>query len=220
MANISTGGDGKKRGKPEQKTLRVDFTPMVDMNMLLITFFMFATTMQKPKTMELVLPTKDDKTLSDEDRSKVKDTHSITIILGENDKAYYYFGKPNYEDWSSLVETDYSPEGLRQMLIERNRIPVRNMYELNIKKVRNEISEADYNEQAKEIKNDKVHGQTVIIKPTVGSNFKNLVDVLDEMHICSIGTYAIVEMTEADDFLIQNYQEKGALTAQAASLPK
>lgn len=220
MANINAGGGDKKKSQPEQKTLRVDFTPMVDMNMLLITFFMFATTMQKPKTMELVLPTKDTETLSDEDRSKVKDTHSITIILGENDVAYYYFGKPNYEDWTSLKETDYSPEGLRQMLVERNRIPILNMKALNIQRARKQVSEEQYNEQAKEIRNDKVNGQTVIIKPTKGSNFKNLVDVLDEMHICSIGTYAIVDMTEGDDFLVQNFMEKGALTAKAADIAK
>lgn len=214
MANVNTGGGEKKRNQPEQKTLRVDFTPMVDMNMLLITFFMFATTMQKPKTMDLVLPSKDDKNLSDEDRSKVKDTHTITIILGENDLAYYYFGKPNYEDWTTLVETDYSPEGLRKMLIERNKIPVLNMYELNLKKFRNQISEEAYEEQSKEIRNDKVHGQTVIIKPMEGSNFKNLVDILDEMHICSIGKYAIVEMAEGDFTLLDNYHAKGQAVPQ------
>ena len=46
---------GKKRGKGKQKkmTVRVDFTPMVDMNMLLITFFMLCTTLSKPQTMEI-----------------------------------------------------------------------------------------------------------------------------------------------------------------------
>ena len=45
-----------KRGKGKQKkmTVRVDFTPMVDMNMLLITFFMLCTTLSKPQTMEKI----------------------------------------------------------------------------------------------------------------------------------------------------------------------
>ena len=49
---------GGKRGKSKQKkmTVRVDFTPMVDMNMLLITFFMLCTTLSKPQTMEISMP--------------------------------------------------------------------------------------------------------------------------------------------------------------------
>ena len=52
---------GKKRGKGKQKkmTVRVDFTPMVDMNMLLITFFMLCTTLSKPQTMEISMPSND-----------------------------------------------------------------------------------------------------------------------------------------------------------------
>ena len=50
-----------KRGKGKQKkmTVRVDFTPMVDMNMLLITFFMLCTTLSKPQTMEISMPSND-----------------------------------------------------------------------------------------------------------------------------------------------------------------
>ena len=46
---------GKKKGNSKQKkmTVRVDFTPMVDMNMLLITFFMLCTSLSKPQTMEI-----------------------------------------------------------------------------------------------------------------------------------------------------------------------
>ena len=40
----------------EKKDVRVDFTPMVDMNMLLITFFMLCTTMIKSQTLQISLP--------------------------------------------------------------------------------------------------------------------------------------------------------------------
>ncbi|MNR56878.1 hypothetical protein D3C85_1775450 [compost metagenome] len=36
-------------------------------------------------------------------------------------------------------------------------------------------------------------GVIVIIKPSRKSNFKNLVDILDEMKIAKIDTYAIVD---------------------------
>jgi biopolymer transport protein ExbD len=63
MAEIQTSdsGQGKKKGGSKQKKISVfiDFTPMVDMNMLLITFFMLCTTLSKPQTMELSMPSKD-----------------------------------------------------------------------------------------------------------------------------------------------------------------
>ena len=59
MAEVTEGGN-EKRSKSKQKKMavRVDFTPMVDMNMLLITFFMLCTTMSKPQTMEISMPAK------------------------------------------------------------------------------------------------------------------------------------------------------------------
>ena len=47
---------GGKRGKSKQKkmTVRVDFTPMVDMNMLLITFFMLCTKIGRASCRERV----------------------------------------------------------------------------------------------------------------------------------------------------------------------
>ena len=64
---------GKKKGNSKQKkmTVRVDFTPMVDMNMLLITFFMLCTSLSKPQTMEISMPS-NDKNITEEQQSKVK----------------------------------------------------------------------------------------------------------------------------------------------------
>lgn len=56
---------GKKKGKQKKMNIRVDFTPMVDMNMLLLTFFMLCTSMSKPQTMEISMPS-NDKTLTEQ----------------------------------------------------------------------------------------------------------------------------------------------------------
>ena len=212
MASVDTGGGEHKKGQPQKINLRVDFTPMVDMNMLLITFFMFCTTLSKPQTMDIVMPTKD-KDLTEDDKNQVKASKAITVILGEHDKIYYYEGEPDYKDFNTLKVTDYTPEGFRDLLLHRNADAVAKIRELRIDKAKKKITEDEFKEQSSEIKNAK-DGQVVVIKPTNGASYKNLVDVLDEMQICSIGKYAIVEMADGDNFLVQNYESKGALSAQ------
>lgn len=212
MAEINTGGGDAKKGKPKKQNLRVDFTPMVDMNMLLITFFMFCTTLSKPQMMNLVMPTKD-RPIEEDRGPKVDKDKTVTLLLGEDDFVYYYNGEPNYEDYNSLIKSDYSPSGLRAMLVERNASNVREMIELRHMRQREEISAEDFIKRSNEIKENK-DGLVVIIKPTDDSSYKNLVDVLDEMQICAIGTYAIVEMTDGDEFLIQNLETQGAAYAE------
>lgn len=215
MAEINTGGGDAQKGKPKKQNLRVDFTPMVDMNLLLLTFFMFCTTLSKPQTMDIVLPTKDKKDTPEELQSQVKESTAITLILGENNVMYHYEGKPNFEDYTSLKEIDYSPNGLRALMLQRNKDVIEKMEELKIKRARNQISQEVFDTEAEAVKKNAKDAPVVIIKPTNGSTYKNLVDVLDEMQICSVNKYAVVEMADADNFLVQNYLEKGALTAQA-----
>lgn len=213
MAEVQQSGGEEKKGKPKKQTLRVDFTPMVDMNMLLITFFMFCTTLSKPQIMDIAMPT--DQKLTDEDQVKVKESKAITLILGADDKLYYYTGMPNYTDYTSLKETNYSPEGIRKVLLERNAPIVQKMRDLRKEKADKKLSDEAFKEQSKEIKDDK-DGQVVVIKPTSEASYKNLVDALDEMAICSIAKYAIVDMAEGDQFLLENLKTNGAYGASAA----
>ena len=81
------------------------------------------------------------------------------------------------------------------------------------KKLNKEITDEQYDEQAIEIKGVKT-APVVMIKATDDATYKNLVDALDEMQICSISKYAIVDLTEGDEFLIDNLKQKGALTGQ------
>ncbi|MDE6533247.1 MAG: biopolymer transporter ExbD [Muribaculaceae bacterium] len=110
MAEVqqNSGGGGKK-GAQKKMQIRVDFTPMVDMNMLLITFFMLCTTMIKSQTLTIALPS-NEKVENTENMSQASADDAVTIILdakrkaGSNDvdsvnghvvnEVYYYFGKP------------------------------------------------------------------------------------------------------------------------------
>ena len=215
MASVETGGGEEKKGKPKKQTLRVDFTPMVDMNMLLITFFMFCTTLSKPQVMDIAMPT--DEKLTKEDEVKVKESKAVTLLLGEDNKVYYYTGIPDYTDYTTLKETDYSPEGLRALLLERNAPIVSKMRELRHEKfvTNKKMSDEEFRERSKDIKGDK-DGQVVVIKPTSEATYRNLVDALDEMQICSIDKYAIVDMADGDQYLLENLKTKGAYGAASA----
>lgn len=207
---------GGKNGKSKQKkfAVRVDFTPMVDMNMLLITFFMLCTTLSKPQTMEISMPS-NDKNITEQQKSMVKASQAITLLLGADNKLYYYEGEPNYKDYTSLKETDYSPNGIRSILLQKNAAAVNRVRALKQQKLDLKISEDEYRKQVSEIKSGK-DTPTVIIKATDDASYKNLIDALDEMQICNIGKYVITDIAEADEFLIKNFDAKGALSQNLA----
>jgi len=95
MAEMDTSkGGGHKKGpgvkKGKKLSTRVDLTPMVDLGFLLITFFIFTTTMSQPTALKLFLPKDTDKP---EEQNKVKASGALTIMLGKNDGVYYYEGE-------------------------------------------------------------------------------------------------------------------------------
>ena len=207
---------GKKRGKGKQKkmTVRVDFTTMVDMNMLLITFFMLCTTLSKPQTMEISMPS-NDKDITEQQKSMVKASQAITLLLGADNKLYYYEGEPNYRDYTSLKETTYGANGLRAVLLQKNAAAVNQVRALKQQKLDLEITDDEYKKKVSEIKSGK-DTPTVIIKATDDASYMNLIDALDEMQICNIGKYVITDIVEADEFLIKNYDAKGELSQNLA----
>jgi biopolymer transport protein ExbD len=206
MAEIEGGGGGghKKGGKPKSKKMstRVDFTPMVDLGFLLITFFMLTTSMNKPKTMEINMPIKD---VPKEDIQKVKASQAITVLLTEGDKIVYYFISEKTGEPETPQITDFSKGGIRATLLRENaaRNPLldsiaiyRNMYK------QNRIKEAEMKAHVSAIKGYK-DGLIVVIKADDKAKYKNLVDILDEMNICNVGRYAIVDITDIEKDLIK-----------------
>lgn len=207
----------KKESRQKKMSTRVDFTPMVDMMMLLITFFMLCTSLSKPQTMELSMPSNDEN-ISDEDRNATKASQTITVYVAGDDKIFYVEGLPKYDDPTCLKETTWGAQGLRKVLInhhtEDGSTPVQSVMKAKIKldekKLKNpeKYPEEVYNKQLAEIKAGKIDGEkvpvlTIIIKPTDASVYKNLVDVLDEMQICSISKYVIDKVNDNDEKLLK-----------------
>jgi biopolymer transport protein ExbD len=117
MAEMDTsGGGGHKKGpgvkKGKKLSTRVDLTPMVDLGFLLITFFIFTTTMSQPTAMRLFLP-KDVK--DPNEQNKVKNSAVITLMLGKNDVIYYYEG----DSAQKLQPTDFKK--IREIVIDKKR---------------------------------------------------------------------------------------------------
>ncbi len=181
------------------------------MNMLLITFFMFCTTLSIPQVMNVVLPADTTET------EPTKESKAITVLLGADSKVYYYEGLADYEDYTSLKETN--SYGLRQVLLKRNVATVNKMNDLRQKRHQKQISDAQFKEQISEVKKNG-KDVMVIIKPTKDSNFRNLVDVLDEMQICGVDKYAIVDPEDGDNFLMENLKTKGGALTAMADTPK
>ncbi len=115
MAEIEGGGGNKKGSKVRSKkaSTKVDMTPMVDLAFLLITFFMLTTTLNKPQALQVNMPDKNDT----EKKPEIAESKAMTIILGENNKIYWYTGvkEPN------ISTTDYSAEGIRHVLNKKNK---------------------------------------------------------------------------------------------------
>ena len=205
----------KKMSKQKKMSSRVDFTPMVDMMMLLITFFMLCTTLSKPQAMQLTMPS-NDKNVQDEDKSATKASHTITLILAGNNKIYHIDGLPNYEDPTCLKETTWGKDGIRKVLMshvtEEGIAPVAKIMvakqKLDEKKIKYNMADSIYQKELSELKNGNINGEkiptlTIIIKPLDTASYKNMVDALDEMQICSIGKYVIDKVNENDLKLLQ-----------------
>lgn len=172
MAEIESGG-GKKL------STRVDLTPMVDLGFLLITFFMFTTTMSKPKSLEIVMPS-DKKT---DVVNKVKDYTALTLLLSKENRIYYYYGIGDNPLVPPKVEVTYfkNQGGVRDAIIKL-------VKDVNETKQRDAgqpgISETDV--------------PTILIKPDTNSTYLDMVNALDEMQINGIGTYAIVDISDVE----------------------
>jgi len=181
MAELDTSGGGHKKGpgvkKGKKLSTRVDLTPMVDLGFLLITFFIFTTTMSQPTAFKLFLP--DDKVIP-EDQNKAKESGVLTIMMGADNHIYYYEGqlKP---DGSNFLSASYNGENsIREIILKKK---------------------ADVRSRSRDAENPE-KDFVVVIKPSADCNYQNVVDILDEMAINVVKKYALVDISEGEAQLV------------------
>ena len=188
MAEVQVQEKGGKGGKVRSKkqNTRVDMTPMVDLGFLLITFFMFTTTFNKPNVMDLGLPAKPDPNAPKPPPTEVKLENSITFILGKDNKIFWHQQEKSSLTDANLNETTFDREGLRKIV-----------------------------QQAKARAIDK-NIFTVIIKPTDDAVYKNFVDVLDEMAITKNERYGVTDPKDWEIAIYKRKVGESAAPATAA----
>ena len=117
MAEISQGGGGgSKDGKVRVKksSTKIDMTPMVDLAFLLLTFFILTTTLNKPQTMELTMPEKENE---GDKPPEVNEKKVVTLIVGPEDKIYWYVGITD----PKVELTNFSKDGIRKILTTKDK---------------------------------------------------------------------------------------------------
>ncbi|AJH13882.1 ExbD/TolR family protein [Myroides profundi] len=172
MAELNTGGGDKdKKVRSKKQNAGVDLTAMVDLAFLLITFFMLTTSMNKPQSMNLAMPDKSEEAKK-EDKTKVDENRTMTVLIGADNKIKWYLGMPN-APLEGPTDSSYGQNGIRKVIME------------NTKKA------LAYSQNPED-------GLIVIIKASEKSNYRNLVDILDEMAITGTKTYAIVDISDKD----------------------
>lgn len=207
MAELAENDQGKKKKgekpKPKKQSTRIDMTPMVDLGFLLLTFFILTTTFGKPQIMELNMPVPNK---DQQQPTKFEGDRTMTILVDKG-KMFFYMGVFTAEAPPALTKVGVDDGTLRKEVLERNR----GVYQ-KVRALQREFQKANYSGKVidekreelrvniNEIKKDKNNnGLLVIIKPTSNAEYKDIVVLLDEMNICNVVNYAIVDITADEE---------------------
>ncbi len=155
----------QKGGRRKTHQTSVDLTPMVDLGFLLISFFMFTTTMAKPKTMEVRVPSTEDSRRP----TVFAEEATVTIIPVSDHKMKYYYGQLEV----GVPMADVTQKDLRGLLLQKQQQVA--------------ALPASFSADA-----HKLH---VLIKPNDNSSYADVVNVLDEMNILDVPYYALVDLS-------------------------
>jgi biopolymer transport protein ExbD len=154
------------KNKPRSKKLnpKVDLAAMISISFLLIMFFMVTEELSRPQAMDFGVPESSCGPRGGCGRTDLRRT--ITLLLDDDNRIISYRGLLEVPEDKPTVYA-YGKEGIRKEL-------------------------ARMSEQIYQSTGDRDRGAIVLIKPSKKSNYGNLVDILDEMAITHIPTYAII----------------------------
>lgn len=203
MAQVMEGDSGgKKHGKkrPKKHSTHIDMTPMVDLACLLITFFMLTTAFSKPKTMEIVMPDKKNDPKLITKQPEIPAWRTLNILLTAENKVYYFVGKVDPKAPAQLIKSDFSAEGIRKILIQRNFKLYERIDSINQAQLKGEFKEPldSLKNRVRSFRKSDNAGPIVLIKADENAKYKDIVDIIDEMAIAQIARYAIIDISSVE----------------------
>lgn len=181
MGEVNVAAANSRPGVKRSKKLstRVDLTPMVDLGFLLITFFIFTTTMSTPGKIRIVMPVDSD------DPITIGTSSALTVIPSVNNRAFYFHGELDQALTSGAYGfTTYSiSNGLGQIIRDKQQAMDR-------------------------MKPGFRKDLMLIIKAADHSNIQNLVEILDEVALNDVKHYAIVDIAEAEKTYLEMKKDR------------
>lgn len=207
MAEIvqEEGHKGKGKKKAKKHGTHIDMTPMVDLACLLLTFFMLTTAFNKPKVMAIILP---EKPKENEKPPELDKSRALNILLVEHDKILWYNGlaDPN-KILPTLAQTDFTKEGIRKLLLQRNKELYSKISKLNKDVVEGKIKipRDTLEARIKRMQKDDRFGPIVLIKAADSVKYRNLVDIMDEMVIANVARYTLVDINQVEKMMVKNH---------------
>lgn len=200
--DVSGGNSGHKKGpgvkKAKKLSTRVDMTPMVDLGFLLITFFIFTTTMSTPNTMALNVPKKTE----DEDKQmEIKASNALVIMLGKDRGVYYYEGQLE-ADGSNFKSSNFT-DIRTEIINKRKEVMSRHVHDASCEK----IWEKNGGDKTSCLDKDFV----VVIKPNADATYASTIDILDEMAINGVKAFAVVDITPSENAFVQETERKNGV---------
>ncbi|KAA8481676.1 outer membrane transport energization protein ExbD [Arcticibacter tournemirensis] len=176
MAELDTGGGGGKHkgGKVRSKKQSTRVDMTPMVDLMFLLITFFMLTTTLAKPQAMDLAMPDKNDQDPNEQLDVADTRTMTVLLGNKNRIEWYIGLVDDPKTPPTVE-NYGKNGIRKAILDK----------------------------AKEIKGATGKDMIVLIKPSAKSNYKNLVDILDEIKITNVKQYAIVDITDPEIGLLK-----------------
>lgn len=205
MAAIVESGGGGGKGKKRKKAAlpHVDMTPMVDLGFLLLTFFVMTSTFSKSKVMEFNYPGMPKDTQKEQ---TMEINNGVTFLLSK-DRIFYYEGgftaEGNAEGKAptQLKETDFSADGVRKLLTDKNRFLLGQKEVLDQQLRSGQIADTTHRKMLNEYAKDRT-ALKVVVKTDDMVTSGNFINLIDELKITSVATFGTSELKPEESLLL------------------
>jgi len=196
-----------KTTRAKRHSTSIDMTPMVDLAFLLLTFFILTTSFRNQKMLDVEVPN-DEPTLNP---IKIKEDQAFNIILFDRDKVMWYMGSDNnIATAKEITFSESDTNNLRNKLMEKNFL-IHSMVNSIKDSIQKGLISTNDSLNKIHIENAKKSqkGIFVYIKTTDDVVYETLIHALDEIAICDVGNYGMVELSEKENkFLMDRFKRQ------------